>query len=88
MLFITLWRFRKKPTKEMLAESQRLFEQVAKAGGKVLGFYWTLGRYDGVTIVEGPDEKTAMKSLLGFADLVSTETLVAITSEEASKLVE
>mgnify|MGYP001145145278 CR=1 FL=1 len=88
MLFITLWRFRKKPTKEMLAESQRLFEQVNKAGGKVLGFYWTLGRYDGVTIVEGPDEKTAMKSLLGFADLVSTETLVAITSEEASKLVE
>ncbi len=72
----------------MLAERQRLFEQVAKAGGKILGFYWTLGRYDAVTIIEGTDEKTALKSLLTFADLVSTETLVAITSEEASKLVE
>ena len=88
LLFITLGRFRKKPTKEMLAESRRLFEQVAKQGGKVLGFYWTLGRYDTVTIVEGTDEKTAMKSLLTFADLVSTETLVAITAEEASKLIE
>ena len=88
MLFITLWRFRKKPTKEMLAESRRLFEQLAKEGGKVLSNHWTLGRYDGVTIVEGPDEKSAIKSLLGFADLVSTETLVALTAEEASKLVE
>jgi len=88
MLFITLWRFRKKPTKEMLAESQRLFEQMAKEGGKILSHHWTLGRYDGVTIVEGPDEKTAIKSLLRFADLVSTETLVAVPGEEASKLVE
>jgi uncharacterized protein with GYD domain len=88
LLFITLCKFRKKPTKQMLAESQRLFEQVTKQGGKVLGLYWTLGRYDTVTIVEGPDEKTAMKSLFTFADLVSTETLVALTAEEASKLVE
>jgi uncharacterized protein with GYD domain len=88
LLFITLGKFRKKPTKQMLAESQRLFEQVTKAGGKILGFYWTLGRYDTVTIIEGPDEKTALKSLFTFADLVSTETLVALTAEEASKLVE
>lgn len=88
MLFITLFRFRKKPTKEMLAESQKLFEQVTKQGGKILGFYWTLGRYDGVTIIEGRDEKVAMQSLLTFADIVSTETLVAIPAEEARKLVE
>lgn len=88
MLFITLGKFKKKPTKQTLAETQRLFEQIAKAGGKILGSYWTLGRYDGVVIVEGPDEKTALKSLLTFADLFSTETLVALTAEEASKLVE
>jgi uncharacterized protein with GYD domain len=88
MIFITLGRFRKKPTKEMLAEMQKLFEEDAKAGGKILGYYWTLGRYDGVVISEAPDEKTLMKHLLGFADFVSTETLVAISAEEASKLVE
>jgi len=88
MIFITLGRFRKKPTKQMVAEMQRLFEQSTKAGGKILGFYWTLGRYDGVVISEAPDEKTLMKHVLGFADCVSTETLVAVPSEEAVKLVE
>jgi uncharacterized protein with GYD domain len=88
LLFITLAKFRKKPTKEMLAETQRLFEQIAKQGGKVLGMYWTLGRYDVVVLSEGPDEKTYMKGALTFAEMVSTETLVALTAEEASKLVE
>ena len=88
MLFITLAKFKKKPTKEMLAESAKLFEQVPKVGGKILGFYWTLGRYDAVVISEAPDEKTYLKVALKFAEMVSTESLVAVTSEEASKLVE
>jgi uncharacterized protein with GYD domain len=88
LLFITLAKFRKKPTKEMFAESQRLFEQITKGGGKILGSYWTLGRYDAVVISEGPDEKACMKGILGFAEMVSTETLVALTAEEAGKLVD
>lgn len=47
-----------------------------------------LGKYDVLVIVEGKDEKTAMKSLLRFGDIVSTETYVAVTREEALKLVE
>jgi hypothetical protein len=35
-----------------------------------------------------PDEKTHMKGALRFADLVSTESLVALPAEEAVKLVE
>ena len=87
MLFITLGRFREKPTRRMLAEMQKLFEKGAKEG-KILGFYWTLGRYDGVVISESPDEKTHMKHMLGFSEFVSTETLVAVPAEEAGKLVE
>ncbi len=87
MIFITLSRFKKKPTKEMLAESQKLFEEMAKAGGKLLGMYWTLGRYDTVTITEGPDEKTGMKWLLRWADMISTETMVAVPVDEARELV-
>ncbi len=87
MLFITLGRFRKKPTKQILAEMQKLFEQGAK-DGKILGFYFTLGRYDGVVISESPDEKTHMKHMMRFADLISSETLVAIPADEAGKLVE
>lgn len=88
MLFITLAKFKKKPTKEMLAETQRLFEQIAKEGGKILGVYWTLGRYDVVVLSECPDEKAHMKGALRFAETMSTESLVAITAEEAAKLVE
>jgi len=88
MIFITLGKFRKKPTKQMFLEMQRLFEESTKTGGKILGYYWTLGRYDGIVISEAPDEKTLMKQVLNFADFVSTETLVAVRPEEASKLLE
>jgi len=88
MIFITLARWKRKPTKDSVAQSSKLFEQMVKEGGKVLGMYWTLGRYDAVMITEGKDEKAAMKALLRWGDLVSTETLVAVPREEALKLIE
>jgi len=88
MFFITLSKWRRKPTKEMLAQSGKLHEQAVREGVKFIGRYWTLGRYDAVSITEAKDEKTAMKALLRFGDLVSTETLVAVTREEAIKLIE
>jgi len=88
LIFITLARWKKKPTKEIVAQSSKLFEQLVKEGGKILGMYWTLGRYDAVVIIEGKDEKAAMKALLRWGDLVSTETLVAVSREEAIKLIE
>lgn len=88
MIFISLAKFRRKPTKDMLAQASKLFEQMTKEGAKILAQYWTLGRYDAITIVEGPDEKTAMRALLRWGDLLATETLVAVSREEATKLVE
>jgi len=88
MIFISLVKWRKKPTKETVAQNTKLFEQMVKEGSKIIARYWTLGRYDAVVITEGKDEKTAMKSLLRFGDMVSTETLVALTREEAIKLLE
>jgi len=87
LIFVCLARWRKKPTKESVAQSSKLFEQMVKEGSKIIGIYWTLGRYDAVVITEGPDERTAMKSILQWGDLLSTETLVAVTREEALKLV-
>jgi uncharacterized protein with GYD domain len=88
LIFITLAKFKRKPTKDSVAQASKLFEQMAKGGAKIVGVYWTLGRYDTVAIIEGPDEKTTMRSLLRWGDLLSTETLVAVTREEAMKLVE
>jgi uncharacterized protein with GYD domain len=88
MIFITLAKWRKKPTKEMIAQATKLYDQMVKEGSKIIGYYWTLGRYDGVLIGEAKDEKTAMRAALRWGDILSTETLVAIRREEAIKLVE
>lgn len=88
MILITLGKMRKKPTKESIAQSTKLFEQTVKEGGKIVGQYWTMGRYDLVTIIEAKDEKAAIKGLLRWGDMIATETLVAIPREEAIKLVE
>jgi uncharacterized protein with GYD domain len=88
MIFITLSKWRKRPTKAMLAQANKLFEQQVNEGVKIIGQYWTLGRYDAVAIQEAKDEKAIMKAAVRWGDLLSTETLVAVPREEAMKLVE
>ncbi len=88
VIFIVQGRWKKKPTKELLNESSRVFEQMAKEGIKFLAQYWTLGKYDIVAVVEAKDEKTVMKALIRSSDMLSTQTLVAVPREEAIKLVE
>jgi uncharacterized protein with GYD domain len=63
-----------------------MLEDMKKHGNKILGFYWTLGRFDTVLIFEAPNERMAMELSIGAADVVTTETLVAIPREEAIKL--
>jgi uncharacterized protein with GYD domain len=89
LIFITLSKFKKVPSKEtmgLIDEATKTFEELEKQGIK-MQVYWTLGRFDGVTIIEAPSGKDAMKALLLFQDVVETETLVAVPREEALKLV-
>jgi uncharacterized protein with GYD domain len=89
MIFITLGKFRKKPTKAMIAETTKLMEQGLKETSlKKLAFYWTLGRYDTVLITEGKDEKALMKLNIRFGDVIIQETLIGVPREEAIKFVE
>ena len=88
MIFISLWKFRQKATKEMLAISVKLAEQLPKESINIIGNYWTLGKCDLVTIAEAKDEKTFMKALLRYGDIFSTETFVALSREDALKLVQ
>jgi uncharacterized protein with GYD domain len=88
MIFVSLGKLKNKVTKEMSAEVDRQVGKMAKVGVKLIGAYWTLGRYDTVFIFEAPDEKVAMKIGLVMADIVRTETLVAVPRAEAIKLVE
>jgi uncharacterized protein with GYD domain len=88
MIFITLWTFRQKATKDMLAESVKLAEQLPQEGITIRGNYWTLGKCDLVTIAEAKDETTFMKALLRYGDLFATETLVAVSRDDAITLIQ
>jgi uncharacterized protein with GYD domain len=77
---------KEKPSKQMIANTDKLKEKLSKEGIKVLSHYWTLGRYDDVVIIEAPDEKAMLKVGLALAGTVATETLVAIPRKEAIKL--
>ena len=88
MIFITLWRFRHKATKDMLAVSVKLADQLPKEGINIISNYWTLGSCDLVTVAEAKDEIAFMKALLRYGDIFSTETFVALSREDALKLVQ
>jgi uncharacterized protein with GYD domain len=87
VIFVTLGKFRTKPSKAIIAENQKLMKEEAKEGVKTLNIFWTLGKYDTVVISEAPDEKTHMRAMLR-RDWLSSQTLVAVPAEEARKFVE
>ena len=86
MIFISLGKMRKKPDKELAGRATKMVEEFRKKGIKILNWYWTLGRYDTVLIIEAASEKEALKSSIAASEFVATETLVAIPREEAIKL--
>jgi len=70
---------------------QKQAEDLIKSlGGKLLGLYYTFGEYDWVAITEGPSLEAAMKSLFiyGQGGANRTKTLVALTAEEANKIMD
>ena len=75
-----------KDSPKRLAKANEIAESV---GGKIKKFYYTMGRYDFVAIVEAPDEEAMTKSLLtiGSGGAVSTETLTAISAEKGAEII-
>ena len=61
---------------------------VEKLGGTVKGFYYTMGRYDMVVIVESSDE-AAMTAMLKVGSLgnVRSETLRGVSLEDMRKII-
>jgi len=59
------------------------------AGGRMVGWYLTMGRYDFVLIAEAPNVRAAASLLLatGAQGNVSTETLRALTEAEFKEVV-
>ena len=84
MIFISLIKFRKKARD--VVEVGNTVMQNLHAGVKMIGTYWTLGRFDSVWIYEAPSEKEAIKLGISVGDVAQTQTLVAVSRDEALKL--
>ena len=71
-----------------IKESPRRLDATKKAieaaGGKMLGFYLTMGKYDSVLIVEAPSDEVAATLALsaGSQGSIRTETLKAFPEAE------
>lgn len=68
------------------SEARRIMEA---NGAKSIATYVTLGSYDMVSVIEAPDDKTALKISAAISALgnLTAETLPAVTAEEFEKLV-
>ena len=72
--------------RDRVEDGERLIEE---AGGKLVGVWVTLGRYDVVEVFEAPDDAVALEIVtkLGAAGAEETETLRAFTRDEAEAII-
>ena len=89
--FITTMHFTEQGIKAVRDTCERAvaFKAAAKKMGvKVTGIYWTLGAFDGVIVLEAPDEATATAALLYLGTLgnLRTQTARAYDAAEMQKI--
>ena len=89
--YVVLYRFTDQGRKNMKSTVKRA-EEVRREneakGFRVIGHYWTQGRYDLVTVIEAPNEEAMMSGLFSIAEAgnVSSETLRAFPDEEMQRI--
>jgi len=89
--YIVLYRFTeqgRKNVRETVKRAAEIRKQNEARGFKVLGHYWTQGRYDLVAVVDAPSEEAMVAGLFGIAEAgnVTSETLRAYTAEEMKQV--
>src|SRR5919198_5221584 len=79
-----------KNVKDTVKRAKSFEGAMEKAGGKSLGFYYTIGRYDMVAIVEAPNYEAIASVLFSTGSLgnVRTQTLKAFSMDEATNIIE
>jgi len=78
-----------KTIKDAAKRQKQAKEIIESVGAKLLGLYYTMGKYDWLALVEGPSIEAAMKALFIFGQggTNRTRTMVAIKAEEANKII-
>lgn len=79
-----------KNVKDSVKRDKSFGGAIEKAGGKSLGVYCTIGRYDIIVIVEAPSDEAIASVLYSTASLgnIRTETLKAFSMSETANIIE
>jgi uncharacterized protein with GYD domain len=90
-IYVTLIKWTDQGRKDVASLPDRVgavAKRLEAAGGRLVGNFVTMGRYDQVAIVEAPNDEAAAKLALGVAGRGNavTETLRGFTMEEVRKL--
>jgi len=89
--YVVLYRFTEqglKNVKDTVKRAREIRKQNEERGFRVIGTYWTQGRYDLVSVVEAPDEEAMVAGLFNIAQAgnVHSETLRAFTDAEMERI--
>ncbi len=91
--YISLLKFTQQGAEHVSRQAARI-EEMKKAyrasGGELIGYYPTMGRYDGVAIYRMPDDSSAAQLILGTMSRgnVRSETLRAFEEDEYRKILD
>jgi uncharacterized protein with GYD domain len=75
--------------KDTIGRAEVARSEAEKVGGKFPS-YWTFGKYDGIGILEAPNDEAAMQFGLkvGSLGIIRTTTFRATTEEEIASVVD
>jgi uncharacterized protein with GYD domain len=90
--YVTLIQFTEQGARNFKDTAKRAAAFRDMSGGAdvtVRDIYWTLGAYDGVLVVDAPDEESVTAAMLGLASLgnVRTRTMRAFNESEIGAVV-
>jgi len=91
--YVLLMRFTPKGAENIRDSPSRIQaarETFSALGGELKSWYLTAGAYDGVSIVEAPDEETLTRAVLALNALgnVRTESMRAFDEREFAAMIE
>ncbi|MFQ5933749.1 MAG: GYD domain-containing protein [Dehalococcoidia bacterium] len=91
-IYVTLINFTEQGIKNIKESPQRVAaarQAIEAAGGKMLGFYWTLGQYDAIAIGEAPSDEVYTAIILAIAGQgnIRSTTLKAFNEAEIGRVI-
>jgi len=91
--YVTLIRFTEQGAKNVRDTRKRAAafrDSAQKAGVTVRDVYWMLGGYDGLLVLDGPDESAVTAAMVGLGTLgnVRTQTMRAFDDSEIAGILD